>query len=182
MLSVMFFSIVESKEGMTTPSPYDPTRCEPFVTFEIHQNDITSQNLLHYACLPIFNAAKIYNVPVSSMLEFQAMDGDVLTYDGATGEIIFASAGSLAGPTGPTGATGATGIPGTPGPERPEGPTGPTGPTGFTGFTGHTGSTGKTGYTGKTGSTGYTGKTGSTGYTGQTGATNERYGNQSVFC
>jgi len=127
------------------------------------------------------------------------MDGEVTSYDSATGVMIanvtsitgtgtysswyvnlsgavglpgstgLTGATGYIGTTGATGATGATGLQGATG----EGATGATGATGYIGTTGATGATGLQGATGlgATGATGYIGTTGATGATGYTGTT-----------
>jgi hypothetical protein len=106
------------------------------------------------------------------------MNGDVSSYNSATGVLsvnISVTLGSgtysswtvnlnaAAGPQGPTGAIGPTG------PTGAQGLVGPTGPTGIVGPTGALGPTGPTGVAGPTGPTGNLGPTGATGTTGPTG-------------
>ena len=112
----------------------------------------------------------------------QYMNGEVVSYNQVTGELVvnvLSSLGSgtnltpweinLDGAVGIQGATGATGALGATGSTGATGATGIPGATGIQGATGDLGATGATGIIGSSGAVGTTGATGSTGATGATG-------------
>ncbi len=104
-----------------------------------------SSKLVQCADIPIYNASKLYNLPIDRDIDLLCLPGDVLTWNGTEWTC------AVGGTTGTEGNTGTTG---------PAGTTGPTGPTGADGMASNTGSTGDIGPTGPQGDTGPTGPQG----------------------